>query len=504
MWDHILIEGAWQGELWNRRKSGEAYLQQLTVTAIRGDEGETTNYVAVLNDITELYDKEAHIRHQAYHDALTDLPNRTLFQDRMRQAMVHCQRTDCQLAVMFIDLDRFKNINDSLGHDVGDMLLQAAGTRLQDTLREGDTVSRFGGDEFVILITDMHSPQIAEHVAEKVIEVLGTPFRIGTHELTVTSSIGISIFPDDGEDIATLLKNADTAMYRAKDLGRDNFQFYTADMNARALERMALENDLRKAIEREELVLHYQPRVNLKSGRIIGMEALVRWNHPVRGMISPGEFIPVAEESGLIAPIGEWVLKTACRQTRLWHQAGYDLRISVNLSARQFGQEGMLGTIDETLNECGMQGQWLELELTESLIMQNPESTIGLLNQLKERGIWIAIDDFGTGYSSLNYLKRFPIDILKIDQSFVRDISSDPNDAAIAETIIALGHSLNLEVIAEGVETTEQLAFLKSRHCDELQGFLFSRPLPVNRFSQLLESGITLDTIVEAQSAQGT
>ncbi len=490
LWSVIRATGRWQGELWNRRKDGEAYLQWLTITAVRDEAGELKNYVAVLNDITELRRKEEHIRHQAYHDALTGLPNRMLFHDRLQQALARAHRCEQMVAVMFMDLDRFKVINDTLGHDVGDMLLQAVGQILVDQIREEDTVSRFGGDEFVLLLTDITSPHAAEAIATKLERALAEPIVLAGHELPVTTSIGITLYPQDGQDAPTLLKNADTAMYRAKERGRNNYQFYRAEMNERAMDRLALETELRKALDRREFEVYYQPRIDLRTGRIVGMEALIRWQHPERGMVSPGQFIPVAEESGLIGPIGEWVLETACHQVKRWAAAGFEaLRVSVNISARQFNQPDLLKRIDTIIEESGIAPSQLELELTETLIMQHADTTIEVLKRLKSRGIYVAVDDFGTGYSSLSYLKRFPIDILKIDQSFIRDIPSDPDDAAIAETILALGHSLRLEVIAEGVETKEQLDFLVDRGCDAVQGFYFSRPIPTDQFTRLLESG---------------
>jgi diguanylate cyclase (GGDEF)-like protein len=428
------------------------------------------------------------IEHLAYHDALTGLPNRPLFIDRLIVALAQANRADQKMAVFFLDMDRFKDINDSLGHSVGDALLKAVAERIRRCVREGDTVARFGGDEFTMLVPRVDNIEDAAKIAQKVIETLKIPFFIHDRELFVTTSIGITIFPSDGLDPETLVRNADSAMYRAKEQGRDNYQLYAPAMNARALERLALENMLRKAIANDELVLHYQPLIALPTRTIVGAEALIRWQHPELGLLLPAHFISVAELSGLIIPIGEWVLNAACRQVKAWHKRIDDeLIISVNLSARQFQQPDLLGQIRRALDESGVAPNRLEIEITESNAMQNAENTIHTLRELKSIGVRIAMDDFGTGYSSLNYLKRFPIDTLKLDQSFVGDIMTEPGDAAIVSAVISMAHSLNLEVVAEGVETEDQLAFLQTHRCDRIQGFLFSEPLAADQLEPLLQ-----------------
>ncbi len=427
------------------------------------------------------------MEHLAYHDALTGLPNRPLYMDRLIMSLAQASRTNQKVAVFFLDLDRFKDINDSLGHSTGDGLLKAVAERIRRCVREGDTVARFGGDEFTLLIPRIDHIEDAAKIAQKILETLKIPFSIAEHELFVTTSVGISIYPNDGSDPETLVRNADTAMYRAKDQGRDNYQLYAPAMNARALERLALENMLRKAISHRELVLFYQPVADVQSKNIVGVEALIRWKHPELGLVSPAHFISVAETSGLIIPIGDWVLRTACKQTKIWHKKiDSELTVAVNLSARQFQQPNLTEEIAEVLEETGLQAKFLELEITESNAMQNAENTIYTLRELKALGVRIAMDDFGTGYSSLNYLKRFPIDTLKLDQSFVRDITSDSSDAAIATAVIAMAHSLDLKVIGEGVETEEQFAFLQTQRCDYLQGYLFSPPLAVENLETYL------------------
>ncbi len=492
MWDSLRQHGQWHGEIWNRRKSGEAYLQHLTITVNPGRNGTPLNYVAVFTDITELHEKEERIRHQAYHDALTGLPNRLLFQDRLNQSLLLASRGHRQMAVMFLDLDRFKVINDTFGHHTGDELLKIVAERLGKILRQSDTVSRFGGDEFVILISDIDTPDHTANVATKIIEQFTLPVTIDQNELVVSPSIGISLFPDHGHDGVTLMKNADAAMYSAKESGRNNYKFYSAEMNAQAPYHLAIEGRMRKALDQLAFELHYQPRVALDSGAVVGAEALLRWNDPEHGEIPPSDFIPIAEESGLIIPLGEWALATACRQARAWRAAGHQLRLSVNLSPHQFNHALLVDRVAQLLEESGLPGSALELELTESMLMQEAEQTIETLKRLKAIGVAIAIDDFGTGYSSLGYLKRFPIDILKVDKSFIRDLGSGGSDGAIIETIIALGNSLNIEVVAEGVETRQQLEFLQRHHCDAIQGYYFSKALPAGEMTRLLDEGRAL------------
>ena len=449
--------------------------------------GDFAGYIGVCYDVTERKSYESQLQHQANYDALTELPNRNLSRDRLDQAISYARRHGRDLALMFIDLDHFKNINDSLGHNIGDMLLRQVSARLTGCVREGDTVARQGGDEFVVILADVATEEDVTAVTRKILRAMADSYAIDGHELYVTCSIGIAMFPKDGEDSQTLLKNADTALYRAKDLGRNNSQFYAAEMNLKALERLQMENGLRHALERNEFVVHYQPRVDLRSGEIVGTEALVRWQHPELGLTPPARFIPVAEESGLILPLGEWVLRAACAQNKAWQHAGLKpLSISVNLSAYQFRQPGLVELVTRVLKETDLDPAFLELELTESAIMQNVEEIIDTLTRLKAMGVKFSVDDFGTGFSSLSYLKRFPIDTLKIDQSFVRDITTDPDDAAIAKTIISMAHDLQLRVIAEGVETEEQKSFLRLRHCDEMQGFFFSRPVPAEEIEVML------------------
>ena len=424
----------------------------------------------------------AEISHLAYTDALTGLPNRPLFMDHLILALAQAARANQKVAVFFLDLDRFKDINDSLGHSTGDTLLKSVADRIRRCVREGDTIARFGGDEFTLLIPRIDNVEDAAKIAHKIHETLKIPFLIADRELFVTTSIGISVYPVDGVDPETLVRNADSAMYRAKDSGRDNYQLYAPAMNARALERLALENTLRRALENDELVLHYQPLVSAMTRQVVGFESLVRWQHPEQGLLSPAHFISTAEMSGLIVPIGTWVLQTACKQAKLWQKrSDTDLYVAVNLSARQFQQPNLVDEVAAILEQTNLKPELLELEITESNAMQNAEKTIYTLRELKALGVRIAMDDFGTGYSSLSYLKRFPIDTLKLDRSFVLDVTTDKSDAAIVSAVIAMAHSLDLHVVAEGVETEEQLDFLCKQKCDRIQGYFFSQPLPADK-----------------------
>jgi diguanylate cyclase (GGDEF)-like protein len=430
---------------------------------------------------------EERVRHLAHYDELTRLPNRTMFNERLGHAIAHARRTERSLAVLFIDLDRFKNINDTLGHEAGDGVLREVADRLRSCLRESDTVGRLGGDEFVVLIEEPPQPLNASMVAQKILAALGTPFSVQAQEFHVTASIGISSYPNDGADLQTLMKNADIAMYRAKEQGKNNFQFYSAHINLHSIERLTLESSLRRALERDEFLLHYQPKLDIGSGRITGVEALVRWQQPAQGLIPPAQFIQLAEETGLIVPIGEWVLKTACAQNRAWQERGWPpVRIAVNLSPRQFAHENLVEDVARVLQQTGLDPAFLELEITEGVVMHNPEQAVILLKRLKALGIHLSIDDFGTGYSSLNYLKRFPLDTLKIDRTFIRDLPGDSDDAAITQAIIAMAHSLRLSVVAEGVETAEQLSFLRDYKCDEIQGYYFCKPQPESDIAPLL------------------
>lgn len=469
------------------RKDGATIDLSLSITLLYDKQGDIRGGVALFADITKRKQAEHMIKKMAYFDSLTDLPNRTLFHDRLTQAINQAKRTKNPIAVLFLDLDRFKIINDSLGHTAGDQLLQEVSKRLLTCIREGDTVSRQGGDEFTMLLPNTtHSGAIK--VARRIIELISHPMEINGHEILVTPSIGISMYPDHGEDVESLLKNADTAMYHAKDLGKNNFQLYSSKLDQQVLERLTLENELRKALERKEFVLHYQPLIQIDSNKMIGVESLIRWHHPLLGVISPTKFIPLAEETGLIVPIGEWIIHTACAQNKAWQEKGYPpLKVSVNLSGRQFKEPDLVHTISDILNITGLDPQYLELEITENISMNDVNYTIQALQELKALGLRISIDDFGTGYSSLNYLKKFPIDTLKIDQSFVRDIHMDRDDAAIVKAIMAMAFSLDLNVIAEGVETIEQLLFLVNQRCPEAQGYYFNKPLSSDELEGLLK-----------------
>jgi diguanylate cyclase (GGDEF)-like protein/PAS domain S-box-containing protein len=443
--------------------------------------------LAAIRDVTERKHYEAQLEYLTTHDGLTNLPNRNLLIDRLSQAILYAKRNQRKAAVLFIDLDNFKVINDSLGHDLGDRLLKIIGERLTICVRANDTVARQGGDEFVIVLTDLAESEDAGNMAEKIQVTLNQPLQIDQHTFGISCSIGISIYPKDGKDAQALLKNADAAMFRVKEQGRAAFQFFTAELNNSIVERMTMENGLRRALDNNELSVHYQPQVDLASGKMIGLEALLRWQSPELGMVSPARFIPLAEETGLIIPIGEWVLKTAVEQNKIWQAAGFPpLTMAVNLSPRQFWYPGLIETVSKVLSESGLEPRYLELEITEGLVMRDVESALTMLDELKKLGVLLAMDDFGTGYSSLSHLKRFPFDKLKMDISFVREVTSDPGSAAIAKTIIALAHNLNLRVIAEGIETKAQLSYLRDHGCDEMQGFYFSRPIPAAEIEQLL------------------
>jgi diguanylate cyclase (GGDEF)-like protein/PAS domain S-box-containing protein len=481
MWRVLLEEGAWQGEIWNRRKNGEAYLEWLTVNAVRNDDGSVAYYIAVFDDISELHAKELHIRHQAFHDALTGLPNRSLLIDRLEHALEAAGREDRGVAVLFVDLDRFKVINDSLGHDVGDEFLKAFTTRMKSAMRRADTLARLGGDEFVILVTDFTTPADVAVMADKLFELLAQPFILAGHEVHGSASIGIALYPADGSDARTLMKNADTAMYAVKEGGRSGYRFFDASMNAQAIERLTLESALRRAIERDEFELHYQPKVTLADSRLSGMEALVRWRHPTQGMVPPDRFIPLAEETGLVVPLGEWVLRTACRQARTWRQAGYEPgAIAVNVSARQLAQPDFAQRVAAILAEEQVPCRSIELEITETAIMRDPAAAATMLAELEAMGLRIALDDFGIGYSSLGHLKRLPISVLKIDRSFISDVTEDPESAALARAIVELAGALAIEVVAEGVETEAQAAFLTGCGCGKAQGWLFAKAQPAD------------------------
>lgn len=489
MWSSVTKNGYWQGEIWNRKKNGREYIESLAISAIKNSQGLVTHYLGVFSDVTRQKQAEDTIRHMAYFDPLTNLPNRALFRDRLKQAISFANRSKSLLAVLFIDLDRVKVINDTLGHDIGDRLLQGVARRMESCLREIDTIARLGGDEFMVLLPNIQNTDNIIKITEKILESLKPAFHFDGHELYITASIGISVFPNDAMDAASLLKNADTAMYRAKKQGRNLFQIFSKDMGAETVEQLSFENSLRRALEREEFVIHYQPQINLSTGQIVGMEALVRWHHPDKGLIYPQNFIHWAEDTGLIVPIGEWVLRKACHQNKAWHKAGFHhLKVAVNLSAVQFKQKNLLDTVANVLKESGLPAGSLELELTESVVMEHTGAAASVPHELKAMGVRLSIDDFGTGYSSLNYLKKLPVNTLKMDQMFIRDLTVDRHDAAIALAIINMGHGLNLTVVAEGVETESQLQFLKNFQCDGMQGYYYSRPVPADDFEQLLKN----------------
>lgn len=474
----------------NYRKDGTLFWNDVHIAPVRGPDGKVTHFVGILNDITEIKHYEKELERQAKFDPLTMLVNRNVLKDRIHQATAEAQRGGSTVVVGFMDLDNFKFINDSLGHSVGDKLLKSVADRLVQCIRGQDTVARYGGDEFAFVLLGHQTEKSITALMDRILKTVDRPFNIDGHKLFVSCSIGLSSYPKDGQDVDTLLKNADAAMYRAKERGRNNFQFYTPAMNRRVTERLSLEAKLRQALAEEEFVLHYQPKVEVHSGHIVGVEALLRWCPPSGEVVSPATFIPLAEETGLIVPIGEWVLHTACSHNKHLQRAGLSpMRVAVNISARQFDPQQLVAMVRNALATTGMDGNFLELELTESLVMKNPDEAIEVLLDLKQMGLRLAIDDFGTGYSSLSYLQRFPIDRLKIDQSFVRDIGADPNDAIIARAVISLGHSLGMSVIAEGVSSREQLNFLRENDCDEVQGYLFSRPLPFDALQSLLREG---------------
>ena len=488
LWSTISSGKVWQGEIVNRRKDGTTYTEEMTITPVTQSGADAkTQFVAIKQDITERKAAEKRVQFLAYYDALTGLPNRSLLQDRLAGAIASARRRNEKVALLFLDLDRFKNVNDSLGHTAGDLLLQEVAERLRRFGREQDTVARLGGDEFLIILNSVKDISDAAVAADRLVKSLTAGFVIQDHPLTISCSLGISIFPEHGADGETLIKNADAAMYCAKEKGRNNFQFFTKNMNAQVVERLTLENSLRLALDRKELFLVYQPQMDIGSGKITGLEALLRWQHPELGLVPPDKFIRIAENSGLIRPIGEWVLRTACSQARQWQDEGLDaVSVAVNVSAVQFRQEDFCEVIRRVLRETRLAPRYLELELTEGLLLANADVMLSVIEELNAMGLTLAIDDFGTGYSNFGYLKQFRVSKLKIDRSFVRDVAVNPDDAAITTAIISMARSLNLKVIAEGVEDEAQMSFLRAHQCDEIQGYYFSKPLAVDKVADKL------------------
>lgn len=508
LWSRLTETGEWMGEIWNRKKNGDGFACLLNISSVRDDSGKILNYIGINEDITEQKLSSERIYNLAHYDILTGLPNRRLFNDRFSHAIQHADRYKKQLAILLLDLDNFKKVNDTLGHQAGDLLLQAVSERLVDCLRKLDTVARLGGDEFAILLEDISGPIGVKRISRKIINALSEPFMLEGSRVHIGASIGACLFPEDGLDTTTLFKNADSAMYRAKAAGKNRCRFFDAEMAQQARERLTAESDLRDAIP-GELFLLYQPQAAIISDRIVGVEALVRWRHPKRGIIRPDEFIPIAEEIGMINQLGEWVLWTACRQAARWHhENGLSLRVAVNVSAQQLAQRDFVDTVEKIICDCDIPPSMLELELTESLLMSNLDESIALFHRLKKIGLSIAMDDFGTGYSSLSYLKKLPIDRLKIDRSFITDIPGDKDDVAITRTIIAMARRLNLSVLAEGVEHVYQCDFLKDEGCEEFQGFALARPLPAEDVTAFIEkiqmsgvlNSLASDALVTASS----
>ncbi|MHB8848601.1 MAG: two-component system response regulator [Burkholderiales bacterium] len=487
IWETLLKGEVYRNVFINRRKDGRLYHEAVTITPLADENGKITHYISSGKDITESIHSQERLHHLAHHDVLTGLPNRILFVDRLKHALKRAEWRKRTVAVMFLDMDRFKLVNDTLGHEAGDRLLQAMATRLLACVREGDTVARFGGDEFVGFLNDVATPEDVVPIVDKFLDALAPPFMIDGHELFISGSIGISLYPDNGTDTQTLMKNADIAMYRAKQRSGNTSEFYRTDMNAHAMSRLHIETALRHALDRDEFVLHYQPQIDLDSGGIVGVEALIRWQRSDAELVSPNEFIPLLEETGLIVEVGEWMLNHACQQHSLWQKNGYpDLRIAVNISGRQFDSKNLIHSLRRVIEGVSMPSELLELEITESILMKNADTDIEALQALRAMGLRFAIDDFGTGYSSLTYLKRFPIDIIKIDKIFIHDITTDPDDAAIVSAIVSMAHSLGIKTIAEGVENQEQFELLRETGCDFAQGYYFSAPLSVEQMTEFL------------------
>lgn len=488
-WRALRQNGEWDGEFWKTAADGEEFAIHLSITSIIGEHGALNQYGAIISDVTQRKRDEERIRYQANFDALTGLPNRSLFLDRLNQSLASMARGRKTLGLMFIDLDGFKLVNDSLGHDMGDELLREAANRIGKCTRDGDTVARLGGDEFTVIMPNLHNARDAPVVAQRILDSLVRPFLLSGTESFVSGSIGITIYPDDAQVASDLLKNADAAMYRAKEKGKANYQFYTADLNEEVAERLRIKNGLAKALKSDEFQLYYQPKLTLATGRIDSVEALMRWKSPELGMVSPVRFIPVLEETGMVVEVGEWAIRTACLQHRAWIEAGLPpLRVAVNLSARQLREISFVSVLEKVLRETGVGPEGIEIEITESMLMSDTENAVSALKDLHNLGIHVAMDDFGTGYSSLSYLRRFPIDTIKIDGSFVADIADSHDGAEIIRTIISMGKTLNRQIVAEGVETEEQLALLREYDCDHIQGYLISRPLPGDELTGFLRA----------------
>ena len=489
MWESIELFGIWRGEIWNRRKNGEVFPEWLSISAVKGADGKATHYIGVFSDISDRKIAEARIQYLSSHDALTELPNRSLFKERLEKALIHAGRTHGRVALLALDLDNFKLFNDSFGHAIGDALLHNVATRLASCGNTTDIVSRQGGDEFLVALTNLPDTDAIGAVAQDLLEQIATPMELEGRSLSLSCSIGVAVYPEDGDNHDDMLKKANKAMYSAKEAGRNTYHFFTGRMNSDSLEHLRIAHNMRHALQNEEFVLHYQPQIDLASGQLIGAEALIRWNHPTEGLVPPGRFIPVAEQTGLIVQMGEWVLEEACHQAVAWQGAGLlPLVMAVNVSAVQFRRGNMEQSVRNAIAHSGLDPEFLEIELTESALMGDMELMLDLVRRLKEIGLKLAIDDFGTGYSSLTYLKKFKADRLKIDQSFVRDMADDPDDAAIVHAIIQMGRTLNLRTIAEGVETDRQVEILRSMECDGVQGYHFARPMPADAFAEFVGS----------------